>query len=135
VRAAVLSLLLGLAACGGKVAVDLALVGSGGGGGGGGGADCGVNGMPVPPAFKACTALDQCAIAFVTLDCCGAQAAVGVATGMFKSFSAYELACNPLVPSCACDPGPAHTDDGQTTSKANAIFVSCDDGQCLTHVQ
>jgi hypothetical protein len=91
--------------------------------------------MPVPAVFKACDVEGDCTIAFTHLDCCGTPAMVGVATLETAAFHAYEARCNPDVPPCNCEPGPAHLDDGSTTMNAGAVLVTCDEGQCTTHVQ
>ncbi|MFT3774565.1 MAG: hypothetical protein QM820_55110 [Minicystis sp.] len=143
-RAALIScfLLVLAASCGGKVAVDLTPAGAGGSGAGGSGAganggaassECGVNGMPVPPQYKGCDTDQDCTIKLLLLDCCGALAMVGVAVDESQPFSVYKHACNHIMATCDCDPGPAHTDDGATTDDANALHVTCDDGQCSTH--
>lgn len=127
-RALVFALLL-TASCGAKVAVDPAS------GGAGGADDCGDKGLPVPAAFKVCELDSQCTIAFVNLDCCGTPAAVSVRVSQLSAFEAYEAKCDPVKPVCGCDPGPAHTEDGNMTSEAGAIHASCKDGLCLTFVE
>lgn len=128
-RARPLLFALSLTACGGKVAVDGTSAGVGGAGAG----DCGVNGMPVPRMYRSCATDHECTITFVTLDCCGAKAAVGLTASMYPLFVAYEHACNPIKAECDCDPGPAHTDDGDTTDDVDGLHVTCDEGQCTTH--
>jgi hypothetical protein len=131
VRSPLLVLALLTASCGAKVVVDEEPTG----GGGAGGAPCGNAGMPVPPELKVCSVEGDCTILIVGLDCCGTPAFVGVATQRTASFKEFEARCNPELPPCGCEPGPAHTDDGGMTMKASAIYVSCDQGQCTTHVQ
>ncbi len=116
-------------ACGGKVVVD----GAGGGATGTGGTSCGHDGLPLPASLKACATDGDCTIRFVTLDCCGTQAFVGVASSQTALFASFEERCDPIMPVCGCDPGPALTDDGHMTAQnAATIHVACSSGLCET---
>ncbi|APR84794.1 Hypothetical protein A7982_10143 [Minicystis rosea] len=119
-------LALTLSACGAKVAVD-------GAGGSGGAGECGVNGLPVPRMYRSCAADYECTISFIHLDCCGTPAAVGLTASTSELFLRHEHACHSVEAWCDCDPGPAQTDDGDSTDDAAGLHVTCDEGQCTTH--
>jgi hypothetical protein len=134
VRAILLALaLIGAASCGGKVAVDRGDLAGGTGGAGSG--DCGDNGLPVPATYKGCTYDAECTIAFLIVDCCYGQAAVGVAVPLLQAFASYKEQCDTIEPVCACDPGPLQAEDGNATTEASALHAACLDGVCSTYVE
>lgn len=90
---------------------------------------------PFPAAFKGCIDSSDCTIAFRRLNCCGSVQAAGVNGGSTTALRVFDERCNPQHPTCDCDPGPALVEDGSTTDDAEALYVRCDQGRCMTFVK
>jgi hypothetical protein len=132
-----------VAACGGNVIVDQAPAGAGGATSSaststsstsGTGGACPDGGMPIPAQLKSCTTQADCTQQLIYVDCCGRQEAIGVSASQVEAFQAFEKACNPVVPTCACDPGLTLAEDGQSVPPDAAIQVACSSGLCSTFV-
>jgi hypothetical protein len=132
--------LLGLAACGGKV-----IAGEGGGGAGGGGntgsgggvtgVDCGGVSGTFPTFDKTCAADADCVKKFHQINCCGTQAAIGVSASASAAFDAAEATCESQYPGCGCAQAPTTAEDGKTATSGNdQIQVACMSGQCMTFI-
>jgi hypothetical protein len=87
------------------------------------------------PSFsKACADTAACSIAYHTVNCCGTNAAIGIATTELAAFEEAEAICDSQLPMCDCAPFPTGTEDGQSTEDPNLITVECVEGSCMTSV-
>ncbi|NUN16240.1 MAG: hypothetical protein HUU55_21645 [Myxococcales bacterium] len=89
---------------------------------------------PQFPSFsKTCTTKADCVVVFHVTDCCGTKAAWGIREDEQETFKAAETICVSQMPDCDCAPSPTKTDDGNTAQLAEDAYVTCDDGQCISH--
>jgi hypothetical protein len=132
------ALLLGVAACGGKV-VETAGTGgaSGTSGSGGAGGSVAVDCAGSPPTFptfsKACTADTDCFIAIHQTDCCGSTAAIGLNVSQQAAFQAAEKTCDAMYPGCQCMGSGPVAEDGKVGTLSQ-LEVNCQMGKCMTSV-
>lgn len=81
-------------------------------------------------ARSECRSEDECAIAWVPVDCCGTQRAVGVRT---EARPALEQRANELQPArCECVASPTMLDDGKTATDPKSIRATCRANACTT---
>ena len=80
-----------------------------------------------------CAAEQECSVAWLTVDCCGSQRALGVRASAARSL---EARIQRLVPraSCECLASPTRLDDGQSTEAPGDVRVSCRSGRCVTEL-
>jgi hypothetical protein len=72
-----------------------------------------------------CTMDSDCAIGIHQIDCCGSTAAIGFNHAERARFDAFEPMCMASFPYCGCDPGPTHTDSGETALDPAQVLAAC----------
>ena len=83
---------------------------------------------------KACNVDADCAVFLHQIDCCGSQAAIGVAASAVATYVALEPQCV-MGPICDCVPFATLADDGQGAPDfGSPIPVACQAGQCMTYI-
>lgn len=84
------------------------------------------------PTFdRTCAAIEDCAIVFHQIDCCGSSEAWGINGEVAKAFNEAEAVCASQYPGCGCPTEPPIADDGKSGDPA-MIQVDCIEGQCKT---
>lgn len=85
-----------------------------------------------PAGMRACETVDDCGFVALTIDCCGSQAAVGIAEPFVEVIAADEAVCGPSLEVCDCAPDPIKTDDGKTAIDLLHVAFTCQDNVCRT---
>ncbi len=91
-------------------------------------------GEPSFPSFdKSCNTVDDCALVFHQVDCCGNAEAWGINLSELPAFDEAEAICQSQYPGCGCPNGPPLAEDGNSAWN-DAIDVKCEGGQCMSFV-
>jgi hypothetical protein len=85
---------------------------------------------PGPP--RTCRSANDCEIAWLTLDCCGSAAAIGVTHGSAKEVERRSQESPPFAGSCECLAAPTRLDDGTTATAPSDVVVMCEADVCAT---
>jgi hypothetical protein len=79
-----------------------------------------------------CARDDECAVAWIPLDCCGSHAALGVRRSGRADLERAGKQAEPSAGSCECLAAPTRLDSGETATNAAAVGVTCRDNGCTT---
>jgi len=125
IKAAGLSLLFAVAACG-------ATLGSpdGGTGGAGGASAC----EAAVAVDRTCAVAADCVAVAHTSNCCGQTVFIGIRASEQTRYQALESQCDASYPACGCAASEPTTDDGSHVRFDGTAGVACVQGRCITFV-
>ena len=92
---------------------------------------CTPQGLQDPKPVKACAAPSDCDFSMTTVDCCGSQVFVGIATFAKAAYDIEQTKCAGTMAICDCMPKPTTLEDGKVLT-TNAVPLQCVNGACMT---